>query len=665
VSKAGLLALAMLLGVGTHSSGTLGEHAARPTRITVQREIDGGIWGAALRTPSAGSITASGAGVVLSMSCPSAGSCLAGGQVIESSTATDPFILEESNGHWGAAEVLPGISVLDGGGSSGSIDALTCWSVGNCEVIGTYADPDFAGSFVDRETGGVWWTPTSVAGTSSIPANTIGLDSLACTATSCAAGGSYFDADATTPRDQPLVVSQKGSSWSAPIQVPGSLILNDGGNRHLGGSQVNTVSCGSQGNCIAGGFYRESRSPAASRTFLVSEIDGTWGSAFQVPGTASEGAGASTQVQSISCPSKGNCSAGGTAAGQPFIDNESNGTWRLAFEPALLSDADDLGGEITAVSCAADANCSAGGLEVDQSGNSHGFVVDEIAGKWHAAQQVPGTLRGSIYSISCAAPGDCSAGGQFVRATMPRTAGVMANEVDGVWSPAIAVSGMSAASTNGVITAISCGAPGDCGAGGSILGAAGSQPFGVVSAEAQSSPPTATVLSPARGHAKGGFGVVVRGRDLRDVLGVAFGATLTLDVHVLSPTELVAISPPGRGTVDVHVVAQAGTSEPLNLLFTYLAPAIRRLTPSQGCATGGTTVTIYGVDFLSATRVLFGHRTASRIVVIDADAIRVHAPIGSGTVNVRVTTPDGTTRVTRSDQFVYRRTPRYSRAYKR
>ena len=44
---------------------------------------------------------------------------------------------------------------------------------------------------------------------------------------------------------------------------------------------------------------------------MVSQVNGTWQTAIEVPGTAALNQGGSADVSSVSCASAGNCSAGG------------------------------------------------------------------------------------------------------------------------------------------------------------------------------------------------------------------------------------------------------------------------------------------------------------------------------------------------------------------
>ncbi len=77
------------------------------------------------------------------------------------------------------------------------------------------------------------------------------------------------------------MVSQVNGTWGTAIEVPGTAALNTGGN-----AQIDSVSCASAGNCSAGGFYTDSS--GHGQAFVVSEVNGKWGKAEEVPGTLQE-----------------------------------------------------------------------------------------------------------------------------------------------------------------------------------------------------------------------------------------------------------------------------------------------------------------------------------------------------------------------------------------
>src|SRR5215469_12444531 len=94
-------------------------------------------------------------------------------------------------------------------------------------------------------------------------------------------------------------------TWGTAREVPGTASLNKGGY-----AQVSSVSCASAGNCSAGGFYKDSS--LQSQPFVVSKVHGSWRNAIRVPLPAAPAIGQDGvgMVSSISCASAGNCSAG-------------------------------------------------------------------------------------------------------------------------------------------------------------------------------------------------------------------------------------------------------------------------------------------------------------------------------------------------------------------
>jgi len=52
---------------------------------------------------------------------------------------------------------------------------------------------------------------------------------------------------------------------------------------------------------------------------VVSQINGTWRTAIEMPGTAALNSGGNAAIASVSCASAGNCSAGGH-----YTDNSGN-----------------------------------------------------------------------------------------------------------------------------------------------------------------------------------------------------------------------------------------------------------------------------------------------------------------------------------------------------
>jgi hypothetical protein len=182
------------------------------------------------------------------------------------------------------------------------------------------------------------------------------------------------------------VVSQVNGTWGQAEEAPGTATLNAGG-----AAEIDSVSCASAGNCSAGGFYESSTKPppeGTSEVFVVTEVKGAWAKAEEVPGSAALNQGGDAGINSVSCASAGNCSAGGayTGAGaraQAFVVSQVNGTWGQAEEvpgTATLNKGGDA--QVWSVSCAPAGNCSAGGDYESSSnpppvGTAQAFVVTE------------------------------------------------------------------------------------------------------------------------------------------------------------------------------------------------------------------------------------------------------------------------------------------------
>jgi uncharacterized membrane protein len=72
--------------------------------------------------------------------------------------------------------------------------------------------------------------------------------------------------------------------------------------------------------------------------------------------------------------------------------------------------------------------------------------------------------------------------------------------------------------------------------------------------------PTMTRLEPDHGSPSGGTAVTITGTGLTGATAVNFGSTSAKSFTVNSDTSITAVSPKGKGTVDVTVTTPAGTS---------------------------------------------------------------------------------------------------------
>jgi hypothetical protein len=84
------------------------------------------------------------------------------------------------------------------------------------------------------------------------------------------------------------------------------------------------------------------------------------------------------------------------------------------------------------------------------------------------------------------------------------------------------------------------------------------------------------------------------------------------------------------------------------------APTVTAVSPNGGPPAGGSSVTITGTNFTGASAVSFGGTAAARFAVNGATSITALSPAGSvGTVDVTVTTGNGTSATNAADHFTY------------
>jgi hypothetical protein len=190
----------------------------------------------------------------------------------------------------------------------------------------------------------------------------------------------------------PTIASKQtnGTTGTASCAVAAGVGLNTGGF-----AQISSVSCASAGNCSAGGSYTDSSSH--SQAFVDSQVNGAWGTAEEAPGLTTVNTGDGAAVNSVSCASAGNCSAGGyytdsSRHEQAFVISQVNGAWGTATKAPGTGALNTSGyAQISSVSCAPAGNCGAGGFYADSSRQTQAFVDSQVNGIWSTAEEVPGT----------------------------------------------------------------------------------------------------------------------------------------------------------------------------------------------------------------------------------------------------------------------------------
>lgn len=267
-----------------------------------------GTWGNAKNVDFTGFSIITGFGFdfrVNSVSCTAPGECAAGlvVPVADSSTpagrSEEAFVADESAGHWGTPQPVPGIQELNAGNFA-IVNSVSCRAPGSCVAGGAFEDSrGVEHPFLATESGGTWGTGAQVPGVSGLPGINSsgggGVDVVSCLpAGPCTAAG-FYDVSAHL---QPFVAEESGS-WNAQ-SLPGAA------GQAVNGIFFPNVACASSGNCA---FVMGSRDASDTAHVLASvETNGVWGGTQRIPGIRDvQSAGGWT----VSCDPGGTCAFGG------------------------------------------------------------------------------------------------------------------------------------------------------------------------------------------------------------------------------------------------------------------------------------------------------------------------------------------------------------------
>jgi len=178
--------------------------------------------------------------------------------------------------------------------------------------------------------------------------------------------------------------------------------------------------------------------------------------------------------------------------------------------------------------------------------------------------------------------------------------------------------------------------------------------------------PQITTVYPASDPTAGNTWVLLHGTGFAGrVTSVTFGSVSAPFVvfcpypATCPPSEpwILTVAPPGNGLVNVQLHGPYGDSAITGAdQYWYGPPSVLLVTPSSGSNTLRPLVYIVGYHFLSASAVHFGATAVSTAnwSVVNDNVIKVlAAPTGSGTVDVTVTAPGGTSAIVATDRYTY------------
>jgi hypothetical protein len=268
------------------------------------------------------------------------------------------------------------------------------------------------------------------------------------------------------------------------------------------------------------------------------------------------------------------------------------------------------------------------------------------------------TYSGTVSTVTGASPNNGpTAGGTTVTITGSNFTGATAVNFGGTSAPTFTVSQGPVPAAGTVITATS--PPGTGTVDITVVTAGGTSATSAADQFTYNNGPTVTAVSPNSGPITGNTSVMITGTNFTGATAVDFGHTAAVSFTVNGPTSITATSPAGTGTVNITVTTAIGTSATnATDQFSYGgSPAVISISPNAGPPAGGTSVTVTGVNFTGATAVSFGATAAAAFTVNSATSITATSPAGTGTVDVTVATPGGTSATSSADRFLYTTTP--------
>lgn len=412
---------------GNCSAGGAFNDADNRTQGLVLNEVKGA-WASPTKLVAPNGAAGNPQVTVNSISCGSVGSCSAVGSYADKTGSSQSFAANEVNGTWQSARevTLPLKAVTRAQVSE--VHAVSCWSAGSCSAIGDYLDNAQPVSHNEamaiNEVRGTWARATELR----LPANAnvnpyVIMGQLTCAGDErCVAVGSYIASNNTT---HGLIISEVRGTWrtGVAITLPGDA-------NAFPGASLSEIACVSATNCTALGEYTNGAGHNEGMT--VSERSGVWqrADAMVMPTDAAPNPHVFFYgYGGLSCPSIGNCGAGGqylagTSTYEGFFINEVNGAWGTAAELGLPSGAQMAGknGGVVAVSCRSAGHCSAGAAYLDGSGLYQGLVINEVGNRWQLGRKI--TLPtgatsvgvdGGVYGLVCNAHGPCTATGSYLK----------------------------------------------------------------------------------------------------------------------------------------------------------------------------------------------------------------------------------------------------------
>lgn len=379
-----------------------------------------------------------------------------------------------ASARWHATEVD-----VPAGGSAETLDGIACTAT-SCTAGGSYYhSPSGLLAMIAAEAGGRWGTAVTVA----LPANaqpkngSAVIASVSCpSATSCVAVGNY---ETTSASLAGLITTGHAATWS-----PGSAPVLPANAAAVPDAYLTGVSCTSASACVAvGGYTNTSHNEEA---VVVARSGGRWRRALAIRPPAKAAANPAAHFSAVSCPTRSHCVAVGAYTTRGLDDEvmaavEVRGRWQRATQIRMPANASGQPvADLYSVSCSSARDCVATGSYADKQAQSYPLIVSYSRGRWQRATgltRLPGGAKragqsATLNAVSCTAH-SCTAAGSYENTRGVVLAMVVAR-ARGRWGRAVRIrlpSGAASGSAqDATLFGIACHGTRSCTAAGSYAG---------------------------------------------------------------------------------------------------------------------------------------------------------------------------------------------------
>jgi hypothetical protein len=411
-------------GLIEQQNGTTWTETQAPQPNNAGSGVDQGLW-----------LGSSQCGVLLfdelcrAVSCPTATTCYAVGQYLDTAGHSEPVIETLSNGTWSSTEgPLPTTPppATDAGPNfpDAFLMSVSCASATSCVAVGQYEDTSGNIQGLIATLSGTTWSAQAApfpSGQSASLDQSI-LEGVSCpTVTFCAASGFFVD---TSSQSNGWLVTLANGTWTGVRAPEPSDAGGDPGGHQL--ALLPQVSCPSPTACVAVGLYLN----ASSQTFpLLDSWNGSgWtDNPMPLPNNAGSAPTSPQQLTAVSCGSPVSCVAVGfylDTGNHPYglIETLSNGTWTPteAPQPSNFRNTGSFA-NLREVSCPTPAFCVTDGFYTTLVNSEVGMLDTFSGGRWSTSalptpsNVTPNTgLQSAGRTVGCYSPVSCAMAGNYV-----------------------------------------------------------------------------------------------------------------------------------------------------------------------------------------------------------------------------------------------------------